>query len=247
MLSTTADSDVYAGAPVYFDYRPRKLVSYWFFYAGSALPALISRRLFDHNRAKATGGGFESTLDAAPTPTAAVEDAAARHALAASYPELFALASVDELEGFGFGDIWDKLDTFVHAIGRDTYLCHEGDWERVTVFLDPEDELADPRAINFDAHGEKSQVAWADVDKEDGRFVVYSGLGSHASLPKPGYRWKSGDVGAANGLRWQTWEQLETVRQAWWGYGGAWGRAGSVGDLTGPLGPSPYKEPPEPA
>jgi hypothetical protein len=244
--STAADPDVYAGAPVYYDYRPGKLVSYWFFYAGSALPALISRRLFDHNRAKAAGGGFENTLVAAPTPTAAAEDAAARYALAASNPELFALASVDELEGFGFGDIWDKLDTFVHAIGRDTYLCHEGDWERVTVFLDPKDELGDPPTVNFDAHGEKSQVAWADVDKEDGRLVVYSGLGSHASLPKPGYRWKSGDYGAGDGLRWQTWHQLEPVRQAWWGYGGAWGAAGAAGDLTGPLGPSPYKEPPQP-
>jgi hypothetical protein len=230
---------------VYHDYRPGKLVSYWFFYAGSALPALISRRLFDHNRSKAAGGALESTV-AAPTPTVAAEDAAARHALADSHPELFALASEGELEGFGFGDIWDKLNTFVRALGRETYLCHEGDWERVTIFLDPEDELADPRAVNFDAHGEKSHVAWADVDKEDGRLVVYSGLGSHASLPKRGYRWKSGDYGAGDGLRWQTWEQLEPVRQAWWGYGGAWGRAGEVGDLTGPLGPSPYKQPPEP-
>jgi hypothetical protein len=127
----------------------------------------------------------------------------------------------------------------------DTYLCHEGDWERVTVFLDPEDELADPRAVNFDAHGEKSQVTWADVDKEDGRLVVYSGLGvarfdAQAGVPLEERRQRRrrrpplADLGPA-----------QPVRQAWWGYGGAWGAAGASGDLTGPLGPSPYKEPPE--
>jgi hypothetical protein len=140
--------------------------------------------------------------------------------------------------------MWDKLNTFVTAIGRDSYLCHEGDWEHVTVFLDPEDELADPRSVGFEAHGTRSGVSWGDVDKEGGRLVVYGGRGSHASLPKPGKHWMTGDVGDADGIRWQTWDRLESVTQEWWGFGGAWGRVGEVGDLTDPLGPSPYKEPP---
>jgi hypothetical protein len=237
--SESHDPDVYSGAPTYYDYRPGQLVSYWFFYAGSALPALISQRLLGHKRARAAGA--ESAVLAPSSGAAAAEDAAARYALNESHPELFSLVVEDQFEAFGFGDLWDKLGAFVTAIGRDTFLCHQGDWECVTVFLDPENELGAPVAVGFAAHGDKSRVAWKDVDKHDGRLVVYSALGSHASLPKPGYNWKTGDFGDANGRRWRTQERLEPVKQEWWGYGGAWGRAGKVADLTGPLGPSPYK------
>jgi hypothetical protein len=244
--SQSDEPGVYKGTAVYYDYLPGRLVSYWFFYAGSALPALISQRLLGHNRARAAGP-LETTTLAPSSPAAAAEDAAARYALLETHPELFSLVVEDRFESFGFADLWDKLDTFVTAIGRDTYLCHQGDWEHVTVFLDPKNELGDPLSVGFAAHGKKSSVAWADVDQEDGRLVVYSGLGSHASMPKPGYNWETGDFSDANGLRWRTWEQVEPVRQSWWGYGGAWGRAGEVGDLTGPLGPSPYKDPPAPS
>jgi hypothetical protein len=108
-----------------------------------------------------------------------------------------------------------ELNTYVQAIGRDSYLCHEGDWEHVTICLNPEDELGEPLEIGFAAHGKKSAASWAELDKDDGRLVVYSGRGSDASLPKPGKHWNSGDVGDADGLRWETWERLEPVTQNW--------------------------------
>ena len=205
------------------------------------MPALISRRLLRHSQ----GGLEEFAADSreAAAEEAAAEEAAAGEALLHSNTELFALVASPErpFEDFRVSDIWDKLNTYVTAIGRGSYLCHQGDWEHVTLFLNPENELADPLTVGFDAHGKKSRAHWEQLDEEDGRLVVYSGRGSHASLPKPGSHWKTGDVGDVGGLRWRTWNWLEPVTQDWWGFGGAWGRVGEVGDLTGPLGPSPYK------
>ena len=30
-------------------------------------------------------------------------------------------------------------------------------------------------------------------------------------------------------------------KEPWYGFGGAWGKAGAIGDTTGPLGPSRFK------
>ena len=141
----------------------------------------------------------------------------------------------------------------------DTLGGHQGDWEHITIRLDGRDR---PTAVAFYSHGAPRVVRWADLEREDGRPVVYAAQGSHASYPAA-----SGAGGSdrrcfrglgcfvdptERGLRWETREQLADVReQPWYGFGGAWGGLGAwyraegvVGRrraTSGPLGPSRWK------
>ena len=140
-------------------------------------------------------------------------------------------------------------------------LSHEGDWENIDVVFG----LANgaPRRVEFAAHGgQPTRVRWADVERTgDGRThpVAYSARNSHASYPDAAPRRTAANelcLGGSKhlcsvelrdrGTRWAPWEQgagglLDAVAQPWYGFGGAWGKAGEVGDATGPLGPSVYK------
>jgi hypothetical protein len=119
-------------------------------------------------------------------------------------------------------------------------LVHEGDWEHVALRLNARNR---PTRIAFFVHGEAVVCRFAAVAKSGGTHpVVYSALGSHASLPGAGEH-ESGDV-TARGRRWTTWRRLADVRrQAWFGYGGAWGEVGANAVTTGPLGPSRFRSP----
>jgi hypothetical protein len=226
------DADVYESAPVYYDYHPGHHVSYWFFYGGSALPK-----------------GIVDLVKAAEADAVSVQDvdqeAQAREALRNAQPGLYAAAAASHgpgIESFSVGGFWDKVRTLVKAVGSDAYLCHEGDWERVIVFLNASDEAGEPLSVRYDAHGlSSSTMPWASTPKHRGRLLVYSGWGSHASFPTVNHL-RTLDEGDEQGFRWETWDHLEPVDTGWYGFGGAWGKAGSVGDLTGPLGPSPYKD-----
>jgi hypothetical protein len=140
-------------------------------------------------------------------------------------------------------------------------LFHEGDWENIDVVFG----LANgaPRRVEFAAHGGKpARVEWADLERTgSGRShpVVYSARNSHASYPDAAPRRTAANelcIGGSKrlcsvelrdrGTRWAPWEEaeaglLDAVAQPWYGFGGAWGKAGEVGDATGPLGPSVYK------
>jgi hypothetical protein len=72
------------------------------------------------------------------------------------------------------------------------------------------------------------------------RPVLYSALGSHATVAGADRKAFGFDEIEPGGPRWETWEGIEAV-DPWYGFGGAWGRVGRVSDLTGPLGPSPWK------
>ena len=82
--------------------------------------------------------------------------------------------------------------------------------------------------------------------------IVYSALGTHASEPIPGvtklYCPTSDicfyDFAEESESEWRTWEHLRPVKnEPWYGFGGAWGTDWPTNDLSGPLGPSRYKEP----
>jgi hypothetical protein len=123
-------------------------------------------------------------------------------------------------------------------------ISHEGDWERISVRLNRNDE---PTEVAFYAHHGYATVSWAAVQKRGTHPVVYSGKGSHASYATPG-----GHSVSFAGLRfsdetdkgsgWSTWQNLYNARsQGWYGYGGAWGEVGELKDTTGPMGPSVHK------
>jgi hypothetical protein len=121
-----------------------------------------------------------------------------------------------------------------------------------------------PRRVEFAAHGgEPQRIAWPNVERTGaGRThpVAYSARNSHASYPTPAAtKTKDNTICVAiagaklcsvelrdRGTRWAPWEKgdaglVNAVAQPWYGFGGAWGKAGEAADATGPLGPSVYK------
>jgi hypothetical protein len=125
---------------------------------------------------------------------------------------------------------------------------HEGDWERISVHLD---EAGNPLEVAYFEHaGPPLLLLWAQTPRLDTHPIVFSGLGSHASYPaEDGPQQKRNADSTQVGRLWPTWVQIVDVHdKPWFGFGGAWGAAG-IGparlakELTGPLGPSPYKTP----
>jgi hypothetical protein len=132
---------------------------------------------------------------------------------------------------------------------------HEGDWERIAIKLNRQNEATQ---IAYYFHGCHRRYGWDDavVEKVPGTEhpIVYSANGRHATYwsagdhdecpetePIPG-----SDQTARNDEdgRWETWRNLHSVvRQPWYGFGGAWGVHGSSEHTTGPLGPSRWKRP----
>jgi hypothetical protein len=140
-------------------------------------------------------------------------------------------------------------------------FTHEGDWENIDVVLGLLDRQ--PRRVEFYGHGRPQRAAWQEVQRSGNSHpIVYSARNSHASYstaaPKVtksnkvcrttlGIRlcsWELRDQGS----RWAPWQTgkpglRDAHAQPWYGFGGAWGRAGGGGEATGPLGPSHWKLP----
>jgi hypothetical protein len=239
--STSADRTVYAGSPAYWDYDPvEKSITYWLFYPGSSPPLGILRA---HEQI------VPGTRGAPPDPAEAAQAAAALEEFERAYPTLAQQAVPPTRGTRGIGDVFQRLNTVaagVRALLRDDDVLHEGDWERVTVYLNRSRPLAAaPESIVFYRHSTNTPRAWGKVEKKDTHPVVYSAIGSHASLPSANFGFI--DVGDPKGLRWRTWQDLPAIaEQPWYGFGGAWGRLGKVRDATGPLGPGTHWKHPAP-
>lgn len=244
---------MYEGSPAYYEWTPTKdgsFITYWFCYAGSALPrkiAEVAGYLPGGRRSTRRGRGVNE------------EEFDFLAALASAHPDLYREATRAQRPGAtrrGWTDpiedaarflndvITDKAPALWDARDNPHHLCHQGDWEGVSLELDPTDSLGEAVSMVTFQHGKATPVR--DVEWVDGRACVYSARGSHATLGSPPARWTgSGDTCTA-GQTWKTWEKpgvLNAEEQAWYGFGGAWGAAGNCGDLTGPLGPSLWKRP----
>lgn len=135
----------------------------------------------------------------------------------------------------------------------DTSQTHEGDWERITVRLNPKNNAA--THVAFWNHGGYCTRRWKEVTKtKRGHPVVFSALGSHASYPAAGNypidvpNFPDQTDRTDSGRKWLTWHHrrnVDSASEGWYGYGGAWGEVGRSGpaqaDFSGPLGPSSYK------
>lgn len=145
---------------------------------------------------------------------------------------------------------------------------HEGDWERITVQLDENDQ---PTEVRYSAHdGQGAVRPWSEAS-ENGHPVVYVAKGSHASLPEPG-DWKTNaygilDEGSRDGRRFESSSlgldaAVDVTRQDWYGSNVSWGERGRLADVdefeitsrwsvdnplqyetSGPSGPSASKGP----
>ena len=100
---------------------------------------------------------------------------------------------------------------------------HGGDWEGASIDLDAS---GNPRTVHFLGHTGIEDVPWNEVQKEDGRPVVYCERGGHASKPR-------GDQG---GIRWETHGEANGARVSLPGSGPVpGGRLLDVGSKTSPL------------
>lgn len=134
---------------------------------------------------------------------------------------------------------------------------HEGDWERISVKLDGSNRAT---AVAYYQHEGSKELSWGKVPKQGSHPIVYSAKGSHASYAAPGTYGLQKVAGvplakdhASRGQAWATWKNLKNAqKQAWYGYGGAWGEVGNPDvdsvlhdETTGPQGPSHKKPAPD--
>ena len=225
------------GSTVYWDYDEHaKAITYWLFYPGSSPPLGILR-------AGEQIGTRGVPTEAVPTELEAADAAAKLEEFQRAYPGLAQEAEPD-VRTRGLGDVIQRLKVVaegVRALLREDGVLHEGDWERITVYLNEADpEGAPPASVGFYRHSTNTFKKWDNVEKEAGTHpIVYSAIGSHASLPSPDFGFI--DVGDPDGPHWRSWEDLAPIEeQPWYGFGGAWGRVGKVRDSTGPLGPGAH-------
>jgi hypothetical protein len=238
--SASPDRSLYTGTPAYWDWDDElKAMTYWLFYPGSSPPLGILRA---HEQI-----GTRAAPGAPPDPVEAAEAAATLEEFRRAYPSLAAEAAGPATRGFG--DVFHQLRVVaagVHALLREDDVLHEGDWERVTVYLDRADPVGTrPESVVFYRHGTNTPRAWGSVERSGTHPVAYCAIGSHASLPSPDFGFI--DVGDRDGPRWRTWDDLRRVEdEPWYGFGGAWGRLGKVTAATGPLGPGAHWKHPAP-
>ncbi len=247
---TSSDATVYAGATAYWDYdEVAKALTYWLFYPGSSPPLGILRATEQIDVRARDAAGVPRT-EAPPSEVEAAVAAAQLEEFQQAYPGLAREAEPEVRTRGIIGDVRQRLRVVseaVRALLRADDVLHEGDWERITVYLDEKDpERAAPAAVLFYRHSTNTPKTWAGVEKAGGSHpVVYSAIGSHASLPTPDFGFI--DVGDSKGPRWRTWKELApVVEQPWYGFGGAWGRIGRVRESTGPLGPGAHWKGPAP-
>jgi hypothetical protein len=116
---------------------------------------------------------------------------------------------------------------------------HEGDWERISVELGPDNRA---RRVAYFQHDGYCVLPWSAVERFRGHPVVFSVVGTHASYRRAGQfplPLGTEDRAAGGGGQWRAWDHLHDVtKEGWYGYGGAWGEVGAHANTTGPLGPS---------
>ena len=116
---------------------------------------------------------------------------------------------------------------------------HEGDWEKVSVYLDKNNRIT---GVYYSAHHGGCRTG-----KPSGRPEAFAAKGSHANYPKPGTYTARQDHASDRGPAWATQNRLlRLAEQPWYGYGGGWGEVGEFSDTTGPLGPHPAYKPSAP-
>lgn len=138
---------------------------------------------------------------------------------------------------------------------------HEGDWERVTLQLNP--DTLEPTNAVLSAHSHSSMVPVEEIaDPETGRAVVYIAGGSHAAYATPGshdteapgfddYTVPNPDNLPLSELEdaviYDTWgEMRDATTQEWYtdepgNNGVRWGEIGELSHTSGPHGPSNEK------
>lgn len=115
------------------------------------------------------------------------------------------------------------------------YGAHEGDWETISVEIDP--ASSEVRRVYFAQHAGGTWYKPDELKWVDSHPVVYSAQASHASYPTAGIHWQ--DHTADGGPKWETWNVLEQIHDGsppWVRYNGRWGGLQAIWP-DGPVGP----------
>jgi hypothetical protein len=79
---------------------------------------------------------------------------------------------------------WYAFDGYSPTVpAGDIWQVHEGDWEAVSIVLDP---AGKPLLAGYSQHAEGTRRNWARVPKRGNHALVYVALGSHANYFRPG-------------------------------------------------------------
>jgi hypothetical protein len=120
-----------------------------------------------------------------------------------------------------------------------TLFDHEGDWERVTFLLGPDNRAT---AVVFHQHSYSCRTSPDALERDGGHPVVYSAGGTHASYRRAGsFQINEDHVPdgvkdhTAQGDKW-TPRAVPVERAPWYGYAGRWGNEGDS-----PTGPSKFR------
>ena len=99
----------------------------------------------------------------------------------------------------------NKAPTLWKASGNPHFLCHQGDWESLSLELDPADLLGPPRGLVLFQHGKPSPVAWKEVEKvEETRAPACTARGEVTRRSR-GRPIRRPVTGAGPDERWSTW------------------------------------------
>ena len=122
---------------------------------------------------------------------------------------------------------------------------HEGDWETIQMRLNADN--SEPDLAVFAQHSHAQAKPWGEVERVDGRPVVYPARGSHASYFSAGVHWTGVWFDYADGERATPELTLEIVtggdpEYRWIYWPGHWGDTKSSGglDATSPTGPAAH-------
>ncbi len=140
---------------------------------------------------------------------------------------------------------------FFYAYNNGPLNDHQGDWEMISVFLDPSGQA---KLAGYSQHFRGEVARWEDVEKSDGTHPnVYVAKGSHASYFRSyqgNFGFEADQVGGGEQIGWSklSLEILVDPRsgrppsgQLWLLFAGRWGEYGTEENMLrgeqGPLGP----------
>ena len=142
------------------------------------------------------------------------------------------------------------IEFWYHFNFNDTGILignHDGDWESVLfvfkVSVKGNETKAAPIYIVTSAHGGSTWHCTKDVGRTDGRFDLYSAVGTHATYTDIGNHWRFlvYPDQSARGEPWDTWKVMRPiVKENFYGYSGSWGRTSFVHFQNAPLPPGPH-------
>ncbi len=122
---------------------------------------------------------------------------------------------------------------------------HAGDWESFIIIFEVRQEnsglLIKPRYYYTSAHHGGSWHCAKDMTFENGRPLLYSALGTHATFTRPGTHWIGlypDETGSSK--PWETWKFLRPfVKEPYYGFSGSWGHTFLSHSMSGPIMPGP--------